>query len=248
MNAMRIAVIAGTSDATDLIRALPDAYACTAFVATPYGKEILNGTGCTVLVGRLDAAGFAAALQGMDAVVDASHPFATVVTQTVRAVCQSLQIPYLRMGRTALHYAYDQIRLAATKEEAAQMLSAQEGNLLMTTGGNTLAFYEQHVRNFSSRAWVRVLDTPETRMRVQHTHAHLVFAVPPFSQQDTEQLIRTHEIALLVSKDSGARGGVQEKIAAAKACQIPVLLIRSPEEETHTIGQLIACLQEIERK
>ena len=66
MKQRKIAVIAGTSDATDWIRSLPETDSVTAFVATPYGKEILAGTNCTVHVGRLDAAGFAEALTGFD--------------------------------------------------------------------------------------------------------------------------------------------------------------------------------------
>ena len=80
MKQRKIAVIAGTSDATDWIRSLPETDSVTAFVATPYGKEILAGTNCTVHVGRLDAAGFLEALTGFDEVVDASHPVAVVVT------------------------------------------------------------------------------------------------------------------------------------------------------------------------
>lgn len=38
----RVAVIAGTSEATELIRRLPDTYEITAFVATEYGGEILK--------------------------------------------------------------------------------------------------------------------------------------------------------------------------------------------------------------
>ena len=68
MKQRKIAVIAGTSDATDWIRSLPETDSVTAFVATPYGKEILAGTNCTVHVGRLDAAGFAEALTGFDEV------------------------------------------------------------------------------------------------------------------------------------------------------------------------------------
>ena len=52
MKQRKIAVIAGTSDATDWIRSLPETDSVTAFVATPYGKEILAGTNCNVHVGR----------------------------------------------------------------------------------------------------------------------------------------------------------------------------------------------------
>lgn len=82
---LKIAVIAGTSEATELIAALPAEDTVTAFAATAYGKEILAGQHCTVHVGRLDTEGFRQALRGMHAVVDASHPFAQEVTKTVRA-------------------------------------------------------------------------------------------------------------------------------------------------------------------
>ena len=102
---MKIAVIAGTSEATELIAALPAEDTVTAFAATAYGKEILAGQHCTVHVGRLDTEGFRQALRGMHAVVDASHPFAQEVTKTVRQVCTELQLPYFRLGRQKMTYS-----------------------------------------------------------------------------------------------------------------------------------------------
>ena len=71
-----VAVIAGTSEATDLINAMPSSYCITAFVATEYGETILQHSRCTVQVGRKDEAAFLQALQPFDAVVDASSPSA----------------------------------------------------------------------------------------------------------------------------------------------------------------------------
>ena len=104
MKGLRLAVIAGTSEATDLIAVLPEQDCVTAFAATEYGKTILEGQHCTVRVGRLDADGFRFALRGMDAVIDASHPFAQVVTETVRQVCAELELPYFRLGRQKMTY------------------------------------------------------------------------------------------------------------------------------------------------
>ena len=109
MKGLRLAVIAGTSEATDLIAVLPEQDCVTAFAATEYGKTILEGQHCTVRVGRLDADGFRFALRGMDAVIDASHPFAQVVTETVRQVCAELELPYFRLGRQKMTYDYRQI-------------------------------------------------------------------------------------------------------------------------------------------
>ena len=229
MKTYRIAVIAGTSDATDLITSLPKSYEVTAFVATPYGKEILNGTNCHVHVGRLDADGFSIALSGFDAVLDASHPFAVVVTETVKAVSQAKQIPYYRIGRPTLQYDYEKLYSVPTKEAAAAWLSAVSGNLFFTVGINTLPFYAEQVKEFAARSFARVLDTPSSHQAAEAIPAQFWFAMPPYSVEETVQFLRKHKIAVLISKDSGARGGVPEKMEAASIVGIPVLLIQSPE-------------------
>lgn len=248
MKPFRVAVIAGTSDATDLICALPKHYEVTAFVATEYGKTILVGTACTVRVGRLNENDFAVALGDFDAVVDASHPFAVVVTKTVRTVCETLQLPYVRLSRPQMQYDDAGIHWVDSKESAAKLLCNMAGNLLFTTGANTLAFYEANVTDFANRAWVRILDTPESHEVAKNSNAHLVFGTPPFSVQDTETLLRNHQIHVLISKDSGSRGGVPEKIAAAQACQTEVVLIGMPPEKNgKAIPEIIEQLALIER-
>lgn len=244
----RIAVIAGTSEATDFIHALPEEYEVIAFTATAYGKTILEKEHCIVHVGRLNKNEFTAALKKMDAVVDASHPFALVVTETVRQVCKALGIPYFRLGRPKMQYDYDQIICVASKEAAADRLSAMQGNILLTTGVNTLSFYEANITNFAARGWARILDTADSRQIAASSKAHLIFAMPPFSQEDTAFLIQTYQIAVLVSKDSGARGGVAEKIAAAKAYRIPVVLIGAPQEDGMTIPQVLKMVLHHERR
>lgn len=251
MKPFSLAVIAGTSEATDLIRMLPESWNITAFAATAYGKTILEGLPCTVQVGRLDAEGFRQSLADADAVADASHPFAAEVTRTVRTVCRELKLPYFRLGRPPVQYVYDQILRVQSKEEAAAHLRKTAGNILLTTGGNTLAFYEQAVPDFAVRGYARILDTPDSRQMTAGSQAHLIFAVPPFSAQQTLELLQKYQIAVLVSKDSGTRGGVAEKVQAAKAMEIPVILIVPPAEATMTLPEmqkaLLACAEK-ERK
>ena len=251
MKPFSLAVIAGTSEATDLIRMLPESWNITAFAATAYGKTILEGLPCTVQVGRLDAEGFRQVLADADAVADASHPFAAEVTRTVRTVCRELKLPYFRLGRPPVQYTYDQILRVQSKEEAAAHLRKTAGNILLTTGGNTLAFYEQAVPDFAVRGYARILDTPDSRQMTAGSQAHLIFAVPPFSAQQTLELLQKYQIAVLVSKDSGMRGGVAEKVQAAKVMGIPVILIAPPAEATMTLPEmqkaLLACAEK-ERK
>ena len=129
-----------------------------------------------------------------------------------------------------------------SKEQAAACLAAIPGNILLTTGVNTLSFYEKAIPDFSTRGWARILDTPDSRRAAADSKAHLIFAMPPFSKEDTLELLEKYHIAVLVSKDSGRRGGVAEKMDAAKQMDIPVVLLGAPEEEVHTISQVLEYL------
>ena len=245
----QIAVIAGTSEATELIYELyskfPEKYTITAFVATDYGKTILKGMECKINVGRLDEKAFKNAFNRMDLVIDASHPFAIEVTKSVKEVCKSLNITYLRLGRQSQKYDYDNIIYVKSKEDAVKQLLKVRGNILLTTGVNTLSFYESNIPDFAVRGWVRILDTADSRKIAEKSEANIIYSVPPFSENDTVFLIRKYNIAVLVSKDSGARGGVKEKISAAKLCNIPVILIEAPKEDVMTIQEVIDIIKNI---
>ncbi len=239
MSVLRVAVAAGTSDATELITQIGEIYDVTAFTATAYGAEILKNCHCHIHVGRLNENDFMVQLRQFDVLVDATHPFAVEVSRILRSVCTAIDLPYLRQRRAAAAYDYAHIRYAASKEEAAEQLSACQGNILLTTGVNTLHFYEKHIENFAERVWARVLDTADSRKTAAKSSCHIVYAMPPFSMKDTLRLLQENQISVMVSKDSGIRGGLPEKLTAAEKCSIPVILIRRPpEQDTMTMKEI----------
>lgn len=232
---MKIAVIAGTGEATELIDIISQRHEVTAFTATSYGTEILRNSDCRVNEGRLDEEGFTAALSGFDAVADMSHPFAEIVSVTVKKVCLKLDIPYVRGGREKLNYDYEKIISVSSKEEAAEILKNKTGNIFLTTGVNTLKFYEAELSDRKHQIFARILDSPESRKISENSQVSIIYAVPPFSEEDTCRVISEKNINVIVSKDSGRRGGLIEKISAAKKYGTEVILIKSPEDCTvHT--------------
>ena len=71
-------------------------------VATEYGEALApGGENVEVRAGRLDTAGMAALLgkRRFDAVVDATHPFATEVSRNLRATCKDTGTEYIRLSR-----------------------------------------------------------------------------------------------------------------------------------------------------
>lgn len=241
---MKIAVIAGTSDATELIKNISGKHEITAFVATDYGREILKNNKININIGRLNKQEFLKKLIYFDCVIDASHPFAEEVTKIVKSVCQELHVKYLRLIREKINYDYNKIILADSKEKACILLSQMTGNILFTTGVKSLNFYENHVKKFAKRAWIRILDTQDSRKIAGNSKANIIYALPPFSEQDLLKIIIKHDIKILVSKDSGKKGGLLEKIKIAKKCNIPVILIKRPEETGMQLQEILIYLEE----
>lgn len=74
----------------------------TVCVATEYGEEVLGQSEYTqILCGRLDVQEMEALIRdgGYGIVVDATHPYAAVVSGNVRAACRNAAVPYLRYLR-----------------------------------------------------------------------------------------------------------------------------------------------------
>lgn len=194
----------------------------------------------TVEVGRKDEAAFIETLKKTKAkfCVDATHPFAVEVTKTIKSAAQKGNIPYFRYLRPQkIHYETgDSIQIidAADAADAARRLGLMPGRFLLTTGANTIDVYMNAITDFNERGYVRVLDTEMSRERCAAygvPDSHVIAANPPFSMKDTLKLLRDLDIQILVSKDSGKNGGLEEKLEAARLSGIPVILIRRPVTE-----------------
>lgn len=226
---LKIAVIAGTSEATELINLISDRFDITAFTATSYGSSILVNSNCRIIQGRLDETGFAEVLPEFDAIADMSHPFAEIVSDTVKKVCRENNLPYFRGGRETVFYDYDRILYVNSKEEAAELLKSSEGNIFLTTGVKTLKFYETELYPDVSRIWARVLDSEESRRMCADSAVNIIYSKLPVPEEETDRIMRENNIRILVTKDSGVRGGLPEKIETARKYNAEVIIIKSPE-------------------
>lgn len=251
---------AGTTEGLEAMKALDALHIKTAAcTATDLGKAMLEDTGADVFVGRMDADGFERFIKkyAVRIVVDATHPFAAEVTANLKAACEKLGVLYVRFMRRQTDCDYDKIIWADSAKAAAEILKTIEGNILLTTGANTAPVYKAALPDFNDRVYIRVLDTEESRKRCQSAGidaTHIIAKNPPFSKEDNEALIKAYDIRALVSKDSGKRGGLTEKIAGAKAFHIPVVLIKRPKEtetgleSVGTAKELALCLWRIKEE
>ena len=99
----KICVFAGTTEGRKLVEFL-SAQDClvTACVATEYGRTLIEpGKNLTILTKRLDDSEMEELfrVEGFELVVDATHPYARVVTENISKACEETKVEYLCLLR-----------------------------------------------------------------------------------------------------------------------------------------------------
>lgn len=218
----------------------------TVSVATEYGETLIEpADNVHVVSGRKDESGIAALIRktGAELVIDATHPYAAEVTKKLRAVCAQEGVDYLRVLRKEDHEDLTGCVLVDDTQGAVDYLNGTEGNVLLTVGSKELAAYTA-VSDWQTRFFARVLPLPasaELAFSLGIQGSHLICMQGPFSQELNEAMLRALDIRYLVTKDTGAAGGFGEKLRAARACGVTVLVIRRPLQEEGV--SVAACLQ-----
>jgi precorrin-6A/cobalt-precorrin-6A reductase len=156
---------------------------------------------------------------GTDAVVDATHPFASTMTAHAAAACAVAGVPLLRLERPAWSpVPGDDWRPVPDLAAAAETVAVEGDRVFLTTGRTGLAVFAGVDRWFL----VRSVDPPEppvpARMRVLLDRG-------PFTLDGERALMREHAVDVLVTKNSG---GVAPKLAAARELGVPVVVVERP--------------------
>ena len=240
----KLCVFAGTTEGRELVEFLSgQPVAVTACVATDYGQTLLKpGDNVTVSARRMPREEMAALFQkeNFDLVVDATHPYASAVTENIASACEKAGVTYQRLLRTGCKAGEDAV-FVPDIPAAVDYLNGTEGTILLTTGSKELAKYA-FLANFADRVYARVLPMEESLHLCQSAGlkpAHILAMQGPFSQELNEALIRQFHIAHLVTKDGGAAGGFGEKVRAAERTGIHLVVIRRPEETGESMEQIV---------
>lgn len=248
-----ILIFAGTTEGRELSECLAHAkMRHTICVATEYGEVVLGGHPyATIHQGRMDEKAMLVFMQRGEyaLVVDATHPYATVVTENIKAAAKACDMPYLRLLRdTGAEDAAEGIARFADNEACAEALENVHGNILLTTGSKELSVYCKNP-SVKERLFVRVLPGMESISLCHEqgiTGKQIIAMQGPFCVEMNEALIHQYKIACLVTKQSGANGGYQDKITAAKNAGIPVYVIgQSESAEGLSFAQVCQKLEQL---
>ena len=233
---MRKALLfSGTSDGSRLALCLAGrGWLVTVCTATEYGERSApRHVNIRVHAGRMDRGEMEAFLAAdtFELVIDGTHPYAAAVSENIREACQARNLPLMRLLRR--DQSREGVVEVPTTEEAARFLNTVTGNVLLTTGSKELAAYG--VVTDQSRLYARVLSTEESvaQSRALGFEGRRLIAMQgPFSEELNLAMLRQIRARWLVTKASGAAGGFQEKLAAARRAGARVVVIRRPREET----------------
>lgn len=246
-------VFSGTSDGNVLASELAGrGYPVVISAATEYGGEVAEKhcPGVSVWAGRLGVEARRQALKRSQArvLVDATHPYARLISEQLIGLSRTLGIPYLRYERPK-SYA-DEGEVCESSEQAANRAITLGKRIFLATGSKELAAFLKAPGAVEREWFVRVTPEPEFIQRAIDLgvpRSHICAMQGPFSQDFNSALWRDWQIDCVVTKDSGDAGGYKAKAAAARALNIPLLVISRPElAYPHAASTFDALLQQLQ--
>ncbi|MFF2651415.1 cobalt-precorrin-6A reductase [Streptomyces sp. NPDC058045] len=164
----------------------------------------------------------------VDAVVDATHPFAQTISFNAARAAAVARVPLLALRRPGwLPVEGDDWREAANPDAAARMLPELGRRIFLTTGRGQLAAFTSPRGPAALDALfflVRSVDPPPPP---HPARTQLLLDRGPFTLEGEREVLRRHRIDVLVTKDSGGTA-TAPKLVAAREAGLPVVLIRRP--------------------
>lgn len=215
-------------------------------VATEYGEKLLScGKFINILVGRLDFETMKNLISGQKyrMVIDATHPYATEVTDNIKKASAETDTPYFRLIRQ--NNSIDYGIKVHSMHELINELNSRDGIILSTLGSKELDALTA-VRNYYDRIWIRALpsfNVSEMCAEKGFDTEKLILEKGPFTSEQNTHHIKLCGAEILITKESGNVGGFDDKVKAAKLTGITMITLARPVEQGFTYEQILKILE-----
>jgi precorrin-6A/cobalt-precorrin-6A reductase len=172
--------------------------------------------------------------EGIDALVDATHPFAAQMPHHAAAACAQTGVPGVRVLRPPWRAVDgDDWHAVRDLDDAARVLDGRGARRVFLTTGR------QELRPFTRLrdTWflVRAIEAPE---RDVPPNALVVLGRGPFDEADEHALMVEHAIDTVVAKNSGGDATVA-KLTAARRLNLPVVMVERPAQPAVTVVETV---------
>ncbi len=160
----------------------------------------------------------------IDLVVDATHPYASAISEHALKACERAQVDRLQLWRPPWEpVAGDRWLEAISIEGAARDIPKGSRRVFLSTGRKELSAFAGR-----TDLWflVRLIDEPEAPLPL--AHYELILDRGPYSEPNERALLLDNRIDVLVTKNSGG-APTYAKLAAARELELPVVMIARPD-------------------
>ncbi len=246
---MKIFIVGGTKESIDIIEFLKERYPEISIVTsttTEYGGNIAKNAGSDKVITRpLPKEDLIQVINGekVDLLVDASHPFAEHITNTLCSIVDEMKIPFIRFEREPMYIEdMENINLSNvfhvdSFEDGGLLIKNNftKGNILHLGGINTASDVLKYVSK--DRFYIRVLKVKSSMDKCKELGIIEDHIFPMTASKNKDKKIHINEnlelfkkvdAKIILTKESGDTGGFKEKIIAADRLGIKMIIIDRP--------------------
>lgn len=179
--------------------------------------------------------------EDVDLVIDATHPFAAVISHNAARACEVAAVKRLQLLRPPWARRQGDHWIEVADVAAAASALGEVGKRAFLTVGRSELSHFAGIRD----AWflIRTIEKPDVSSMPPESVA--IQDRGPFHEPSERALMTRHRIDVVVAKNSGA-AATYGKIAAARAANIPVIMVRQPPpqpgERAATVADAMAWL------
>jgi precorrin-6A/cobalt-precorrin-6A reductase len=227
---LHVLILGGTAEGrrtAELLGALPGVRV-TSSLAGRVASPRLPSAGEVRVGGFGGIAGLTAWLRThrVDILIDATHPFAETISFHAAEAAAEAHVPLLALRRPGwVPDQGDNWHMTDSLGEAAHLLPRLGQRIFLTMGRMGLSAFAAPE---CDSCWflVRSVDPPEPGTPTPD-RMELLLDRGPFTLDAEREVLRRHNIDVLVTKDSGGTA-TAPKLTAAREAGIPVVLVRRP--------------------
>lgn len=231
-----ILFLAGTKDARELAEVISEAgHTILATVVTEEATKNYQEISVPVIVGRKTVNEIVQLIKEkqIKIVIDSTHPYAEIVSMNAIKAAELTGIPYIRYERPSVKYPnHPDLHYVYSYEEAALAAKKIKGTILLATGSKTLEIFTTLLKNDPHiRLIARLLPNEENMQKCKELEIdkkNIIALQGPFTSELNRALFNAYNVNVLVTKETGEIGSMDEKVLTALEMGITTLIIARP--------------------